>query len=37
MSYVELHSHSGFSFLDGASSPDDWPSGPPSSATGRWP
>ena len=23
MSYVELHSHSGFSFLDGASSPDE--------------
>ena len=23
MGYVELHCHSGFSFLDGASSPDD--------------
>ena len=34
--YVELHAHSAFSFLDGASLPDELAPPRPSSATRRW-
>ena len=36
MGYVELHSHSAFSFLDGASLPDELVAAPPNAATARW-
>jgi len=36
MSYVELHAHSAFSFLDGASSPDELALRAAELATGSW-